>query len=309
MPQEPIPSLEIHVPISPNAKFMRMTRCLVTSLRHNGGLYANAPVIVTLGEDKIADKELKRDYPWLKTLGIETRWVPEDRFKQRSYYATATDRLTYKFNTDMVLMLDADMLVARPFDDLVRRLHREQKVGAVVAYACPFDDGALWQKVYDACSMGKVNPIHEHPGWPYLYPQRPRYCPPYFNLGFLLMPSAFASQIGAHMYELMDRVSEIEMTIYRCQLAFGLAVTKLDLPYECLPLRYNFANNKDLEALHGDEQAFASILHLIWNHQGVWKDDLFGQADGIEKILARDDLAGINKQAQQVLRQIWPEIS
>ncbi|MEA2552908.1 MAG: hypothetical protein QOJ65_1084 [Fimbriimonadaceae bacterium] len=302
------PSLEIHIPISPTPKFLRMARCLVASLRHFGGEYSQTPVILTIGDTTLADDRVRRDNPWLDAWKVDTRWVPLDLFARESYYATANERFTYEFKSDMVLMLDADMLVARPFDDLVSELHVEQKTGGVIAYASPFQDASKWQRLFDLCGLGLVKPIHEHPGWPYLYPERARYCPPYFNLGFLLMPRQHASAIGRVIYDSMHKAANIEETIYKCQLAFGLAVTSLDLPYECLPLRYNFANNRDLEALHGAEQAYACILHLIWNHQGVWKESLYGEPDGIQKLLERDDLAGINKQAQEVLRHIWPDI-
>jgi hypothetical protein len=305
-PSSPVsPSLEVHIPISPTVPFLRMVRCLVTSLRHFGGLYADAKVVVTIGDPVIKDKELLAENPWLEKLGIETRWVPEDLYARESYYATASERFCYEYSSDMVLMLDADMLVARPFEELVGRLHLEQKFGAVIAYASPYTDSAKWQTLYDACGLGKADAIYEHPGWPYLYPERDRFCPPYFNLGFLLMPASMATQIGREIYTFMNKAVEVEDTIYKCQLAVGLAVHKLQLPFDCLPLRYNFANSRDLEALHGGEQALASILHIIWDNQKAGKGRIYGEEGGLEAMVKREDLGGINKQVQSVLRQIW----
>jgi hypothetical protein len=315
-PSSPVsPSLEVHIPISPTVPFLRMVRCLVTSLRHFGGLYADAKVVVTIGDPVIEDKKVRAENPWLEKLGIETRWVPEDLYARDIYYATANQRFCYEYSSDMVLMLDADMLVARPFDDLVMKLFKEQKMGGVIGFACPFDDFSMWERLYAVCDAGPVRAIHQHTGWPYIFPERPRFGPAYFNLGFLMMPSSVATAVGSVIYDLMHRVSSVDESYYRCQFAFGLAVCKLGIPYDCLPLRYNFPNNMELEALHPNEQVSATILHLfaakihsIWKAQGVGKRFLYGDDDGIEQLLAREDLAGINKQAQQIFRHIWLDL-
>src|SRR4029079_17675890 len=44
------PNLEVHVPISPTSTMFNMAHSLVLSLRRNGGAYAGAPVVITVGD-------------------------------------------------------------------------------------------------------------------------------------------------------------------------------------------------------------------------------------------------------------------
>lgn len=304
-PAAVLPSLEIHIPISPTPKFFRMVRCLVASLRHFGGLYSDAKVVLTIGDPVIRDREVHAENPWLSEWGIETRWVPEELYAKDIYYATANQRFSYEYASAMVLMMDADMLVARPFDDLVVRLHREQRFGGMITHISPFDDFSMWQKVYDACGLGEVRAIHEHTGWPYLIKDPSlRFCPPYFNLGFLLMPAGHATKIGEQIYPLMYKIADTFETHYKCQLAVGLAVVQQAIPYECLSMRYNFANDPQLEALYPVEQVEATIIHILRKHQEVSKDTLYEQPVGLDDFLSRIDLAGINKLAQSVVRKV-----
>ncbi len=43
------PTLEIHVPISPTSPMLNMGRALTLSLRRNGGVYRDAPIVFTVG--------------------------------------------------------------------------------------------------------------------------------------------------------------------------------------------------------------------------------------------------------------------
>ena len=70
------PTLEIHVPMSPTSSFLYQLRCLTHSLRRFGGAYRDAPVIATVGSDRV-DQGLAERMPWLAANGIELRWVPE----------------------------------------------------------------------------------------------------------------------------------------------------------------------------------------------------------------------------------------
>ena len=120
---------------------------------------------------------------------MEVRWVPEEAFRRHSYFATGAARFAHPYRSDVVLFLDADILVAGPFDNLIRDVHREQVVAGMIAPASPlqfFDQPTTWQAIYDHCGLDwQVVLSHEHTGWPYYCSgdEACRTCPPYFNYG------------------------------------------------------------------------------------------------------------------------------
>lgn len=300
------PSLEVHVPISPTPKFLNMVHYLTHSLRRFGGAYRNARVIVTIG-DGVIDHDLERRHPWMARQGVEVRWLELEKFHRDSFYATAVDRFCQQFESDMVLMLDADVLIRRPLDDLMRLCR--SCFGGVIAHTPPFPQQATWQAVYDTVGLGRVRTPHEHGGWGYFYgdPER-RYCPPYFNFGVLCGPADLMGQIGERIYPLMHKVNGVVETIFRCQLAVSLAITEQRIPYRCLPMRYNYPNCPPIEALHGIELPHAVLLHMLWNNQELYKDSIFDDPSHVDAMIARPDLRNINEQARRILSTIQPRV-
>ena len=285
-----------------------MAHYLVSSLRRFGGAYRNARVVLTVGDAEV-DTTITESYAWTRQQGIEVRWADKERFLRDSYYATAVERFRHEFRSDMVLMLDADILVSRPFEELVLDCHRNQYFAGLIAHVPPFPDPGLWQRVYHAAGLGEVSFTHEHTGWGYMFnDERTRFCPPYFNLGVLCAPSTIMRRIGEDIYDLMHCVDSVAETGYRCQIALSLAVTKQAIPYRCLPMRYNFPNDVFLEALHGPELPHAALLHLLRDHQHIYKTRVFDDRTHVEAMLARKDLRGINAIAQRVLREIHPAV-
>lgn len=302
------PSLEIHIPISPKPYFLNMTHYLVSSLRRFGGAYQSARVVLTIGDAEI-DHNIAESYSWIRKQGVEVKWVPQELFARDSYFATALERFRYQFRSDVVLMLDADVLISRPFDEPIHDCYRKQYFAGLIAHVPPFSEPDGWQKVYQAAGLGEVICKHEHTGWGYMFTdEEQRFCPPYFNFGVLCAPGRIMNKIGEEIYSLMHCVETVIDTPYRGQIALSLAVTKLGIPYRCLPMRYNFANDALLEALHGQELPHARILHLLRDHQQIYKTRLFADKNSVEEMLARKDLRGINLMAQDVLRQVHPDV-
>src|SRR4051794_35460391 len=112
------PTLEVHVPVSPNTTFLNMAHYLVHSLRLRGGHYRDAPIVLTVGAET-CDPDLARNHPWMAANGVEVRWIDDALFARESWFATGCERFRYDFTSDVVLMLDADTLVAGPLDELI----------------------------------------------------------------------------------------------------------------------------------------------------------------------------------------------
>lgn len=300
------PTLEIHVPISPTPSFLTMVRCLASSLRRFGGAHANAPLIVTVGDDPV-DAGLARRAPWADELGVEFRWLPVEAYRRDIYYATALERFRYPFDADVVLQMDADTLVAGPLDELVEDAFTGRHLCGLIAHVSPFSADGLdrWESLMTAAGVDQDHRRHQHTGWPYMDedPSR-RWTPPYFNFGVLCAPADVMNEIGDDIYETMGIVNQIWETQFRCQLGLGLSVLRRSIPYVTMPMRWNFANDPRLEALHPHELEDVRILHVLRDHQGVSKRRMYDSLDNLRDIVARDDLVGVNKEVQRVLAEI-----
>jgi hypothetical protein len=306
------PTLEIHIPISPTPIFFNMVRCLTLSLRRFGGAYRNAPVIVTAGDVAI-DHNMASKYPWLGPLGIELHWTTEAQFRAHSYHATVNARFERDYRSDVVLFLDADILIADAFDEMIQEVHARQLIAAMIAPASPlqfFKKPTTWRDLYRHCGLDlEPRLCHEHTGWPYYFSGDLafRYCPAYFNYGVVCAPAKLMKRIGELYFHYVTKLQEITDEFLVTQMALALVFASLDLPYKTLPVRYNFPNHPMLEALHGSEIARAKFLHLKENHQ-IQKFELFADPAQIKHMIRRADLRGINQIAQRVLAAIEPQL-
>ena len=86
-----------------------------------------------------------------------------------------------------------------------------------------------------------------------------------------------------------------------------MALVELGVPYRTLPMRYNFANDELLEALHGSELPHARFLHLHGKLQ-IERDYLYADLDRIRETIRRTDLRGVARLAQRVLAAIEPDL-
>jgi hypothetical protein len=301
------PTLEVHVPVSPTGDFVNMAQYLTRSLRLKGGYYRDAPVILTVGAER-HDPDLLRRHPWMVENDVEVRWVDEALFARESWFATACERFRHPFKSDVVLALDADVLIAGPLDELVDEAHRNRALCGVVAHVPPLPSREHWQALYRACGLGELRTPCEHTGWGYMFQDESlRYCPPYFNLGVLAAPASVMRQIGSAVYDLMAAVDAVHVTSYRGQLAVSLAITRFGLPFRELPFRWNFVNDPLLEAIHAAEQPHARILHLLRKHQ-IDKHQLFASLDSVEAMLRRTDLRVVNALAQRLIGELHPAV-
>ena len=297
------PSLEIHVPISPTPRFFNMIRCLAGSLRTFGGAYRDAPLVVTIGDHEIAPEVSKQS--WMRDLGIEARWVPRHLFREESWFATGLERFRYPFSSDVVLMLDADVLICAPFEDMVFEAHRAQSFAGLIAHFSPFvtdelraRETALWQELFHRGEAGELHRPHRYTGARESEP-----CPPYFNFGVLCAPGRVMNQIGDVIYSLVREVDQVLATHFRCQIALTLAIAKLSIPYRTLPPRDNFPTDRDFERLYPEEAGRVRLLHLLGEKE-LAKRNLFADVRNLHAAVRRRDLTGADETARRVLESV-----
>lgn len=306
------PTLEVHVPMAPTPAFLYQLRCLTHSLRRFGGAYRDAPVIATVGVDRV-DEGMAGRMPWLAANGIELRWVPEDEFAASGVSATGAARLDQDFRSDMVLLLDADTLIRRPLDGLIDGAYRDQALCGVIAHATPLGSGRLedpdWARVFSICGLPAPRLEFEHTGWGYLFNDpRHRRCPAYFNYGVVAAPAASLRAIGPVYREHLARLREAMASYFDAQIALSTSIARLNIPVRSLPFRYNMPNNPLLEALHHQELEHAVILHLL-AEQYFKRNEAFASLASLQEFVARTDLRLVSRMAQEVIEAILPALS
>ena len=306
------PLLEVHVPISPTPLMFNMLHALTLSLRQNGGAYADAPVIAAVG-DASYSAELSAPPAWLARNNISLRFVPAGVFERYSKYGTALQRFQSDFQSDVVLMLDADILVARPFDELVESIAASREFAGMIAHMCPFPEGgsAYWHCLYAQAGLEAPALVHEHTSWGAMSEtEEARYCPCYFNLGVLCAPSALMRQIGRTIFSSVDRVEEsLGDAFLKCQIALALSIARDNMGCRCLPVTYNFPNGPVWEQFHRASMADAIFLHLYSdNPTGFGKTRVYRDLDSLRELVERTDLTGADAAARQILSEVLPQM-
>ena len=305
--------IEIHIPISPTVTFLRQVHYLAASLRRCGGLLAESPIVVTVGED-CEPYDLARAEAWASAYPITFAWVPRAIFQKYGYFATAIQRYQYPFRARHVLMLDADLVVTGDFDELLDRANADPALYGMIAHSSPWQNTGLlhvrgeaewWRMLFKRAGLGEPVMNCQYSGYGILGQEGfPRECPPYFNHGVLLAPSAMFQAIGGRMWNELDFVDGLAQTPYRVQIALTLALLRLGLPWRTLPLRYNFTPGFSAyrEALP-EEWANAKVLHYSCTPQ-IDKSRLMNSYTEMGAWLEREDHDPISQRLREAFRPV-----
>lgn len=290
-----------------------MLHALTLSLRRNGGAYTSAPVIATVGDASYTAALAATPPPWLARNDVSLRFVPASVFERYSWYGNALQRFQHDFQSDVVLMLDADILVARPFDDLVESVAASQEFAGMIAHMCPFTDSgsAYWHRLYAHAGLEPPTLTHEHISWGAMAEtQETRYCPPYFNLGVLCAPAALMARVGGTIFSSVDRVEELLGDAYlKCQIALTLSIAMDGLPCRYLPIVYNFPSGPVWEQFHSASLADAVFLHLYSaNPNGFSKAQVYKDLNSVRELVERGKLTGTDEAARQILSDVMPQM-
>lgn len=309
------PSLEIHIPISPNRHFFTMLHYFAASLQVNGGALAGSRIVVSVGED-CEPYDLYRDSPWARRYNLEWRWVDRELFRRQSYFATGNARFRYDYQAPAVMIADADTFVAADFADAVRDCLRAHAIEGVIAHVPPFKaklHGPVkeqWIRVFRSAGLPAPQFTYEHGGFGILVKhEEERFCPPYFNFGMLLGPASVMRQIGERVEADVAAVERVHDTHFKCQIALSLSVLRLGVKVKPLPLRYNMPNDDRIFKRHPAETRDVRIFHYLSKHGGRFdKRQDFADYAAVEHFLRRDDLDDANREMQRRLRPIQARV-
>jgi hypothetical protein len=309
--------VEIHVPISPTESFFQQMHYLSASLQQRGGRLRNCPIIVTVGED-CEPFDIRRRLSWTRHYPIEFRWIPRRLYQKHSYYATAAERFRYNFRSPFVLLLDADMVLSRNLNDLLERVSTKPALYAMPAYGSPWGNSDLlnirndddwWREAFRVAEMGEPPFICEYSGHRVIFNESIRNCPPYFNQGVVLAPSAMIAAVGSALYQEMDFVNKTVEIFYRLQVALTLAIVRQEIPWRPLPIRYNYMTFLVGFAMAMPEE-WEDVRIIHYGNRTTWfpKDRFMTTLSAMDAWLELPSHDRIERDCQELFRGLHNEV-
>ena len=306
MTSSPVADLEVHLPISPTPVFFTRIHYLAASFQVYGGRLKDSPIVVTVGADQ-QPEDLYTKLPWSRSYPIEWRWMERELFLEYSYFATRLKRFTHDFKARNVLMLDADVLLVGAIDDLVEHITRTGAFGGSPAHLSPVRGEFTWEKLFQAAGLGAVPYACEHTGFGLMYHDPAhRFCPAYFNLGVLIAPQQQMRKIGTTIFAELDTVRQLE-DLFRAQQSVTLALHRHRIPWEVIPLKYNFPNDQPFVARYPDDFADMRLLHFL-RKGSIDKDVAFETPDAVYWLFQKEGLDEVNIEFLNRLRPVHDHV-
>jgi hypothetical protein len=264
-----VPSLQIHIPISPTPSFFTMVHMLAESVRSFAGMFSNARLVVSVGDD-VEPFDIESERPELTPYGIEWRWTDRDEFRRHSWFATGMDRWATPFECDYVAMADADILIAGRLDDVLGYLPTPRSVAGVIATKPPFtargngDDETRWPELYRAAGLEPPPFVFPIPGHGTHYPLSGiAKAPAYYNFGFVIGRKDAMNAIRESFHTDYLIAHDFMQSILAAQAGLGLSIARHRLDAAALPLRYNFWTQAKYLANFPEEAADVRVLHYL----------------------------------------------
>jgi len=230
---------EIHVPVSLNEHFGVMSAMLVRSLARRANLPGPWRVVFTVSRDRSlpTDPAEHPDFAWARQYPVEFRVVPQELWDRHGYDGTCLGAME-GYPADVVLSIDADVVIAGSLADLVTGIAGSSALHARLAWQPPpvelrdvFSAAGLewrdWGLTFSGYGIDFVSP---------------KSCPPYFNCGFLAMPGVLATRIARTLQADLDFVSRSFPNPFAFQVALCLNIVRHELPFVALDERYNMGN-------------------------------------------------------------------
>lgn len=304
--------VEIRVPVSPTPEFALMLSVLSSSLRcHSGIPDPQITVFIGAPETQVAASKALAEWmaPDMSPVIIDTA-----EFEKRSFHATAARRVTWKSNADVVILVDADVVICGDLTEICQQTVISPAISGVIAHLPPFSSSE-WYRVFSEIGVTPRFPFR-YSGWPYM--KREEFptsrsaveAPAYFNLGFVVTTSSLLADVSGHYESCAASVERLFPDfMFRSQVAFTMALEKARVPVQAIPMRYNFANDYRLEALYPDELRDARLIHLLRRNQGLDKHQLYKGLDTLAEFVAEPwRWAGATARARDVVDDVLFEV-
>lgn len=322
--QQRTPRVEIRIPISANEMFMRMLRYFLESLQVFGGpLGRSAHCVVSVSRDE-PYRDLLAEYQWVRDYSVEFQWLDQDYFDRLEYDGTGAHRFDIPSEADVVLLLDADLLIAGDFDPIIRDAQTSQRVLGFLAHGSPFwrpiyqeiPAEQWWQWIFENAEL----PCPELNGVPSAWGllsegESTRWCPEsYFNYGVIVGPRKLIESLGDTFESELESIDRIIDTPLRSQMANVLVFARHGIETGLLPLNYNFTMNLPGEKLRElnpdprDENSPGDVKIFHYLARGEVNKWDFATEESFEELLNQTELSAYGMEFVRKLRIVHESI-
>jgi hypothetical protein len=278
---------------SPNDAFYSQAAMFRLGLDALGAMYRQARLVLCLDHGAGSPPPVR----WREHLArVELHYAPLDHFigegdarieygDSRLHSYTLIDP-----GADLSFVCDADTLLLKAYSNaFLKSLAEEGAVAGVIAHRPPekkdmhgrdygaLPNGAFWNALAQHVLGRTVACPHR-----YALAATDQQCPFYINYGLVAGRPELLARLHASLLEVQPRVREFLDNVYYSQLAVALAVEHAGLRTRALPLRYNYPNWRDADALYPDELGDIHLLHfqsreLFDRHRIFVNQEQFGQ--------------------------------
>jgi len=238
-------------------------RCRLNAL---GEPYASARQVLCLG---VSEEPHSVPARWAKWFGdIEVQWADSKETEDCMLYRAADP------SSDVSILCDADtLLMERLPEPFLRDCMQKPAIRGVVAhYPPPLRSGNgsehavvttasdMWAALSDRILGRPITMVH-----PYTLVDGAGddMCPFYINHGFVAAQSALMVEFGRLLPDVLAKVRTVIDNQFCYQVAIPFVVERASLPYDTLPMRYNFPNDPVCDRMYPEELKNVLVMHYL----------------------------------------------
>ena len=304
-------SVEIHTPITMNENFSVMCYLLVKSLAENAQFPGDWKIVFTVS----LDSDLTVNSPqfqWAKDYPVEFQYVEKKLWDELGYIGTGTQCVTNEHQADVVLYIDADIVV---MGSLAKVTEQIAKTNAVFGWPAWFSNDTPFNELFRAAGIKtdknyKIKLLEDSadfndPDWP-----------PYFNFGFIGVGKDLANEMRQTFPIDQQFVMEHFENYFAGQVALALNIARNQYEYRVIDERYNVGSDHPVALAHYEKKlgrkmlpsAIANddprVLHYCFPTPTLRKKRDMASWGALRHFMNQPDLAGFELLLQQAIRKL-----
>ncbi|WP_203292326.1 hypothetical protein [Maricaulis parjimensis] len=295
--------LEFLICGSLNDSFLSQIAFFRKCLDFLGGDYQQARLVASLGDHQT--NELPSEWaPYFDRIEVCFAHEPG---APNPYHEAQHERRFELIDdsADVSVLVDADVAILAPMDELIGQVMTTQAVAGVIAhYHFPWDAGSGdavkdWSYFYRRLLGRSFTPEYSYT---LKRPQTGAEAPFYINYGVFAGSPKQLRAFDTRERSLRPLVRAEVGDVWCYQVGLALTCSSLDLPTLALPMRYNFPNDPLADQLYPDDLEQIVFMHYL-RTKLFSRSEIFASAEAFDAFLSMQ-LEGSNERFQAHVRAV-----